>query len=184
MSRMERVFFGLILAIVTLSSGEAGNLRLESTDLSPRLSIRHVYDGYGCGGENLSPELSWSGEPKGTKSFAVTMYDPDAPREKGWWHWILFDIPKGVHRLPRGAGNPEKGLLPPGAKEGKNDFGTLGYGGACPPRGHGPHRYIFTLYALKKEHLPLKPEMSPAEAAAVIEKYAMEKASIVSRYGR
>ncbi len=99
-----------------------------------------------CGGQNISPALSWQGAPPGTKSFVVTMYDPDA--QGGWWHWIVYDIPAGAAGLAEGS-------LPAGAKAGKNDFGDTGYGGACPPPGSGPHHYEITVWALGTPTLPV-----------------------------
>ena len=166
---------------LTLSGGA---FTLESPDISGRLSLKQVYNGLGCHGENISPKLHWRGEPKGTKSFAVTLYDPDAPTKKGWWHWIVFNIPSGVHELLSGAGNPSAHLLPGGAVQSRNDFGTLGYGGACPPAGDRPHRYIVTVYALDVEKLLLGPDTSPARAVSMIESHAIAKASRMAYYGR
>ena len=112
-----------------------------------------VHSAMGAGGDNLSPDLSWSGAPEGTQSFALTLYDPDAPTGSGWWHWVVYDIPATVTSLPRGAGAAGGAILPAGAKMGHTDFGTADYGGAAPPPGHGPHRYIFTLYALNTPKL-------------------------------
>lgn len=112
-----------------------------------------VHSAMGAGGDNLSPDLSWSGAPEGTQSFALTLYDPDAPTGSGWWHWVVYDIPATVTSLPRGAGAAGGATLPGGAKMGHTDFGTADYGGAAPPPGHGPHRYIFTLYALNTPKL-------------------------------
>lgn len=112
-----------------------------------------VHSAMGAGGDNLSPDLSWSGAPEGTQSFALTLYDPDAPTGSGWWHWVVYDIPATVTSLPRGAGAAGGATLPAGAKMGHTDFGTADYGGAAPPPGHGPHRYIFTLYALNTPKL-------------------------------
>jgi Raf kinase inhibitor-like YbhB/YbcL family protein len=114
----------------------------------------------------------------------VTVYDPDAPTGSGWWHWIVFNIPKTVHRLPRGAGDPKSGLMPEGAVQGVTDFGTVGYGGACPPKGDRPHRYIFTVYALDVAKLPLDAKSSPALVGYMLEKHALAKASLMAYYGR
>ncbi len=162
----------------------AGDFMLESPDVAERLTIEQVYDGFGCHGKNISPELFWRDEPKGTKSFAVTVFDPDAPTGKGWWHWVVFDIPAGVHHLPRGAGSGRKTGLPKGAVESLNDFGTVGYGGACPPKGDRAHRYIFTVYALDVERLPAGPKTPPREVARMIEEHALARASLTARYGR
>jgi Raf kinase inhibitor-like YbhB/YbcL family protein len=96
----------------------------------------------GCGGDNESPQLSWSGAPAGTRSFAITCFDPDAPTGSGYWHWLLFDVPASVTQLAYGEGTPK------GSTTGRNDYGQSEYGGPCPPGGDGEHRYIFTVYAL------------------------------------
>jgi len=100
-----------------------------------------------AGGQNISPQLSWTGAPEGTKSFALTCYDPDAPTDIGFVHWVLFDLPANVTELPEGAG----GSPPAGAIEGYTDYGVSAWGGCAPPPGHGPHHYHFTVYALDVE---------------------------------
>ncbi len=174
----------LIILLSFISTLSGGNFTLKSPDLSGQLSMEQVYNGFGCKGKNISPELIWSGEPKGTKSFAVTVYDPDAPTGSGWWHWLVFNIPSSVHRLPRGAGDPSKNLLPKGAVQSVTDFGKPGFGGACPPQGDRAHRYIFTVYALDVPSLPLGPDASPALVGYMLEKHALAKASLISYYGR
>lgn len=99
----------------------------------------------GCGGSNQSPQLSWSGAPAGTSSFAITCFDPDAPTGSGYWHWLAFDIPASVSKLDAGAGT---GRAPAGGKSATCDYGISSYGGPCPPQGDAPHHYIFTVYAL------------------------------------
>jgi Raf kinase inhibitor-like YbhB/YbcL family protein len=112
------------------------------------IGMEHVFTG--CGGKNVSPQLSWSGQPAGTKSFAITCFDPDAPTGSGYWHWIVFDIPAKIVSLEAGAGKSES---PAGGKSGSSDYGMNTYGGPCPPKGDTPHRYIFTVYALDVESL-------------------------------
>jgi len=141
----------------------------------------HVYRGYGYNGENRSPQLSWSGAPPGTKSFAVTVHDPDAPRPGGWWHWLVFDIPATGTGLPEAAGNGAG--LPPGAIESVTDFGSPGYGGPAPPPGR-PHRYVFTVYALKVAKLGLTSTAAPAVVDAAIRKYRLAEASITAKFGK
>ncbi|BDY12265.1 YbhB/YbcL family Raf kinase inhibitor-like protein [Hydrogenimonas cancrithermarum] len=175
----------LILAIVGIQALlMAEGFTLESPDVSGELSVEQLYDGFGCNGGNISPLLRWHGEPKGTKSFAVTLYDPDAPMGSGWWHWIVFNIPSDVHRLPKGAGDPKRGSLPKGTVQSVNDFGTVGYGGACPPVGDRPHRYVFTVYALDVESIRLPFDTPPAMVESTLEKHALAKASFVAYYGR
>jgi Raf kinase inhibitor-like YbhB/YbcL family protein len=124
----------------------------------PQLSKAFGVDG----GEDISPSLSWSGFPEGTKSFVVTCYDPDAPTVSGFWHWTVYNIPASITSLVTGAGNPDGLFLPEGAKMLKNDAGFAGFCGAAPPPGHGKHRYIFCVSALPVETLPIDAETTPA----------------------
>ena len=183
-ANLKKIVSILLTATLIAAALYAGNFTLKSPDLSGQLSIEQVYSGFGCSGKNISPKLEWSSAPKGTKSFAVTVYDPDAPTGSGWWHWIVFNIPASVHALPRGAGDPSGRLLPKGAVQSRTDFGGVGYGGACPPVGDRPHRYIFTVYALDVPKLPLDADTPPALVGFMLEKHAIAKASLISYYGR
>jgi len=158
---------------------------LTSTDLHADRPIAsaQVYSGMGCEGQNQSPELKWTGAPEGTKTFAITMYDPDAPTGSGWWHWVVFNIPSNVTSLPTGAGNGSKNLLPPGAAVGSTDFGTPGYGGPCPPQGDKPHRYIVTVYALN-DSLTIPANATAAYVGFNIHAHTIGKATLIARYGR
>jgi len=118
--------------------------------------------GFGCAGGNQSPHLAWSGAPAGTKSFAVTCFDPDAPTGSGFWHWVVANIPPNVTELPLDAGNPASGKLPAGALQTRTDFGAPGYGGPCPPEGDHPHRYLFTVFACGLDALPVQADTSAA----------------------
>lgn len=112
----------------------------------------------GCGGQDISPQLSWSGFPPETKSFVVTCFDPDAPTPSGFWHWAVSNLPADVTELASGAAEN----LPADALAHLNDAGTRGYIGAAPPAGHGPHRYIFCVTAVDVERLDLDENASPA----------------------
>jgi Raf kinase inhibitor-like YbhB/YbcL family protein len=114
------------------------------------------------GGKDLSPQLSWSGAPEGTKSYAVTVYDPDAPTGSGFWHWAVADIPAGVTELPAGAGDDTGSGLPEGAFQVLNDARMARFIGAAPPAGHGPHRYFIVVHALDVEHIGVPAEATPA----------------------
>ena len=150
-----------------------------------RFEHRHVLNGFGCEGGNQSPALEWSGAPAGTKSFAITCYDPDAPTGSGWWHWVMFDVPGTATKLDANAGDPAGGKAPVGAKMSNTDFGKPGYGGPCPPPGHGPHRYVFTLHALKCDALGIDPATSTAAFVGFnLHFNALATASFTLHFGR
>lgn len=131
--------------------------------------------------DNLSPHLAWSGAPEGTRSYAVTVFDPDAPTGSGFWHWTVANIPVDVTELPAGAGSL-KGALPPGAVSGRTDFGEPGFGGAAPPPGHGPHRYVFTVFAVDQETLPVTENDTGAKYGFNLHFHTLAKASITATY--
>lgn len=174
----------LILSAAGIRADSAG-FRLTSSDITDggTLPERHVFNGFGCTGENLSPQLSWSGAPEGTRSFAITAYDPDAPTGSGWWHWTVVNLPASTTGLPTGAGSPG-GALPAGAVQGRTDYGRSGYGGAAPPPGDKPHRYQFTVWALKVDHLPLDEESSGAMVGFMLNANVLAKATLTNTYGR
>ena len=147
------------------------------------IGMDHVFGGFGCTGKNISPALSWSGAPEGTKSFAITVYDPDAPTGSGWWHWTVVNIPATVTALAAGAGST-KPALPKGAIEGRTDFGKPGYGGPCPPKGDKPHRYVFTVFALSVEKLDLTGEASGAMVGFNLHGSTLATASFTAMFGR
>lgn len=173
-----------LAAVAPLGLAASPRLTLQSPDMRPggTIALGHVYDDSGCHGGNISPALLWSHPPAGTRSFAVLMFDPDAPGG-GWWHWAVFDIPAGVAALRAGAGNPATHLLPAGAIEVRNDFGSLGYGGPCPPPGP-PHHYRLMLYALRLAKLGLGANASAAQVAAGARANALAATEIVGIYGR
>jgi len=162
-----------------------GSLKLHSADMKAGSSLgeQQVYNSFGCSGKNVSPALSWSGAPSGTKSYAITLYDPDAPTGSGWWHWVVYNIPTAVTSLPSGAGNAG-GKLPSGAVQGRTDFGTSGYGGPCPPTGDKPHRYIFTVYALKTDKIDVPADSGGALVGYMLHANALAKGTLLTRYGR
>jgi Raf kinase inhibitor-like YbhB/YbcL family protein len=182
---MLDLFGVLLLAATAAPSSTHATFVLTSADLHAGTPIAsaQIYDGMGCDGQNQSPELSWKGAPRGTKSFAITMYDPDAPTGSGWWHWVVFNIPADVTSLPKGAGDSSKQLLPPGAALGNTDFGAPGYGGPCPPPGSEPHRYIVTVYALNAS-LSIPGNATAAYVGYNILAHSIGKASLMARFGR
>ena len=140
--------------------------------------------GFGCGGGNTSPHFRWDGAPAGTKSFALTCFDPDAPTGSGFWHWVVVNIPPGVTELPLDAGNPEGGKLPAGALQVRTDFGKPGYGGPCPPAGDHPHRYLFTLHAVSMDTLPVTADTAAAVVGFYLNFNTLAKASLMGLYKR
>ncbi len=156
---------------------------LVSPDLGGQFTEEFVYNNFGCEGQNLSPHLVWRNAPAGTKSFAITMYDPDAPTGSGWWHWLVFDIPASVTELTTGASHHDN-QMPAAAIQSLTDFGTYGYGGPCPPPNDGDHRYIITVYALPETRLGLDKNATPATVGFYLNNKALAKASLLIYYGR
>ena len=138
--------------------------------------------GFGCAGGNTSPHLAWSGAPAGTKSFAVTCYDPDAPTGSGFWHWLVVNIPADVTELKQGAGSAG-GALPKGALMTRTDFGKPGYGGPCPPEGDHPHRYLFTVFAVS-DTLDVGADTSAAVVGFNLHFKTLAKAAIMGLFKR
>lgn len=147
-----------------------------------RMPQEQVFKGMGCQGENISPELRWSGAPADTKSYAVTMYDPDAPTGSGWWHWVVFNIPASINVLPKDAGSLPLKLLPEGVVQSRTDYGKAGYGGACPPPGDLAHRYFTTIWALDTPSLPLNSNASGAMVGYYLHQHALAKAVLMTTY--
>lgn len=184
--RKNSVLFGALLGVFAFSAGAfaAEKFTVESAAFKAgdTLANAQVFKGFGCEGGNVSPALAWKNAPKGTKSFAVTVYDPDAPTGSGWWHWTVFNIPANVASLAEGAGSG-KGL-PAGAKQGRTDFGSAGYGGPCPPKGDKPHRYIFAVHALKVEKIDLDENASGALVGFMLNANRLARTTLVGKYGR
>ena len=177
-----------LLTTIRLAASATGEqFRLTSADFTPgaTLSDEQAFDGMGCTGRNVSPALRWSGAPAGTKSFALLLHDPDAPTGgAGWWHWIAYDIPAQTTELRKGAGKADGSAMPAGAASVANDYGTPGYGGPCPPAGDKPHRYVFTLYALKVDKLELPQGAHAPVVGFVANANTIAKASVTGMYGR
>jgi len=178
-AKMKMKFAALLFGFSIGHSLASGQIRLESPSMHNGATVASEQLATDCGGKNHSPALAWSGAPAGTKSFAITLLDPDAP-SGDFWHWVVFDLPVQIDRLRVGAGN---GSLPGGAKQTRNDYGGTGYGGPCPPPG-STHRYILTIYALDIDHLPATAATSPGQVVALIGKHALAKSAILARYGR
>ncbi|MGB7213024.1 MAG: YbhB/YbcL family Raf kinase inhibitor-like protein [Gemmatimonadales bacterium] len=179
----------MLATSVALSRAEAQTtpaFTLTSSDVQQgrMLSSAQVFSGMGCTGRNVSPALAWQGAPTGTKSFAVTMYDPDAPTGSGWWHWVLYNIRPTVTSLPAGAGEAGKAHLADGAAQGNTDFGIPGYGGACPPPGDPPHHYHITIYALDVDTLDVPAGATAAYVGFNLHAHQLAKADLTALYGR
>ncbi len=188
MKLLSTLAFASFAALASLAAmpAAAAPFKLSSPTIKPngRLPIEQVFNDFGCSGKNQSPELIWTAGPKGTKSYALTVYDPDAPTGSGWWHWVVFNIPADVTKLPAGAGTVNNPLMPAGAVQGRTDFGVAGFGGACPPEGDKPHRYIFTVHALKTASIDLPPEASAALVGFMIHGSVLAKATFTAKYSR
>lgn len=159
---------------------EIKTFTLGSNDLGGIGTLREAH--FDCGGQNVSPQLSWINAPEGTRSFAITMYDKDAPTGSGFWHWLMFDIPATVNRLPADAGNPLQYLAPSDAIQSITDYGLYRYGGPNPPHGHGWHCYMITVHALQAASLKLTKDAPPARVGFALWKNTIAKASIVFYY--
>lgn len=162
------------LAAVLAGKVHAGGFHLQ---VDGPLTVRNSFDGAGCHGDNLRPAMRWSGAPSATRSFAITVHDPDAGGN-GWWHWVVFDLPASLHELPEGSAPP------PASHASHNDFGPSGWGGPCPPVGDAPHHYVFTVYALDVPTLRLPAGATAMQADAAIRKHAMAQAHATLTYGR
>lgn len=181
-----RFIISMLLLLLSASSAFCGDFVLTSPDIKEGQTLKdeQILNGFGCAGANLSPELHWANAPAGTKSFALTVYDPDAPTGSGWWHWVVFNIPADVTALPAGAGSGQAKGLPVRALQSRTDFGAPGFGGACPPQGDAPHRYQFSLYALDVEGLELSADSSAALVGFMLGQHTVGKASLTALYGR
>jgi Raf kinase inhibitor-like YbhB/YbcL family protein len=161
-----------------------GHFKLTAPDFvsKGRIALIHAYNGMGCSGQNISPALEWANAPAGTKSFAVTMYDPDAPTGSGWWHWVMYNIPADATGLVAGAGNGRN--APRGSAQGPTDFGTKGYGGPCPPQGDKPHHYHITVFALKTDKLAVPGNATSAYIGFNLNANKLATARVTGLYGR
>lgn len=164
----------------------ADNFTLSSHDIASgeMMNKAQEFKGFGCDGGDLSPHLKWSNAPKGTKSFALTAYDPDAPTGSGWWHWQVINIPVNVSEIPTGAGHGKNNTMPAGSMQIENDYGSASFGGACPPEGHGIHHYRFKIHALSVEKIELPANASGALAGYMINANTIESSTIESLYKR
>jgi Raf kinase inhibitor-like YbhB/YbcL family protein len=179
-------FTAMLTACMTLASAHAADFKLTSTDIGPDkpLAPEFVFSGFGCTGGNQSPALSWNGAPAGTKSYAVALFDPDAMQGRGFWHWLMLNIPASTTSLGRDAGKNDGSKMPGGAAQIKNGFRAMGYSGSCPPPADEPHAYVMTVYALKVNALEVPADATSAVMLTVIEANSLGKASLSYHFGR
>ena len=172
-------------AAASKGSAKAGKFALVSPDIGQdqNMAVDQVYNGFGCTGKNISPALFWSGAPAGTQSFAIMVHDPDAPTGSGFWHWVVYNIPASATSIPTEAGDTKKKIMPAGIVQGRNDFGTYGYGGPCPPPGK-VHHYHFRIFALKVAKLDVAADASPALIGFNVNANKLAEADLVGLYGR
>lgn len=170
----------------TTALAQAAGFTLTSPDVKANALMDKKFEAnvFGCTGENKSPALKWSGAPKDTKSFAVTVFDPDAPTGSGFWHWFVINIPAGTTELAANSGAVGGANLPKGATNVRIDYGFSGWGGACPPEGDKPHRYIFTVHALKTDKLDIPADATTAVAGFMTNANSIGKATFTAKYGR
>ncbi|MDH0127110.1 YbhB/YbcL family Raf kinase inhibitor-like protein [Brucella intermedia GD04153] len=169
-------------ALLAMGTAYATDFTVSSPGANRLLSETHFANGFGCAGDNLSPQISWKNAPKGTKSFAVSMYDPDAPTGSGWWHWVAINIPASISELPEGAGsNMDK--MPAGSMMTGTDVCQSAYFGACPPKGE-THRYVITVKALSVEKLDLPTDASGALAGFMTNASKLGEATITFKARR
>lgn len=173
----------LTLTVLSMTTAQAVDFQVVSNS-----HVRGVFSNaqfanvIGCTGTNLSPHLAWQSAPKGTKSYAVTMFDPDAPTGSGWWHWVVANIPASVNELREGAGS-DGGTMPQGALAVRGDSGMPGYAGICPPEGQ-THNYVITVHALKVEKLDLPLHVTPAMLSFITSTVSLGKATLTIAGGR
>jgi Raf kinase inhibitor-like YbhB/YbcL family protein len=155
------------------------------THLAAKVPDMYTANVFGCTGGNMSPPLQWSGAPAGTKSFVLTLFDPDEHGDpSGWWHWVVYDLPDSTNSLPKGAGVEHSTVLPAGTMQGRTDLGNDAYHGPCPDKGDPPHRYTFTIYALSVDKLDVPADSSGAMVVSTAKDHLLGKAVFIAHYGR
>ncbi|WP_213450544.1 YbhB/YbcL family Raf kinase inhibitor-like protein [Rhizomonospora bruguierae] len=155
---------------------------LTSTDLTDGGPKGDRYAHASVGGQNVSPQLSWSGFPEQTRGFVVTCFDPDAPTGSGFWHWVLVNLPASVTELPAGVASEGDDQLPDGAFHVRNDYGERAYGGAAPPAGDRPHRYVFAVHAIDVDKLGVTPDVAPAVVGFNLAFHTLARATLRVTY--
>lgn len=175
----------LITPLLFVSSLASAEMTISSDDIraGELMPKAQEFQGFGCDGDNRSPQLSWQGAPAGTQAYALLAYDPDAPTGSGWWHWQLINIPADTTTLAEGVGQAGGADLPPGSMQIRNDYGAHAFGGACPPAGDKAHRYQFTVFALKHK-LELPADASAALTGYMVRANALDSVTLEALYQR
>jgi Raf kinase inhibitor-like YbhB/YbcL family protein len=175
------------VAAAQVKSAPQSKFVLSSPDTQLAAKVPEIYTAnvFGCTGGNMSPPLQWTGAPAGTKSFVVTLFDPDVHDDpSGWWHWVVYNLPATVDKLPKGAGVEHSTVLPPGTMQGRTDLGNDAYHGPCPDKGDRPHQYTFTIYALSVAKLNVPADASGAMVVSTAKDSLLGKAVFIAHYGR
>ena len=178
MSKKILIIFIFLISVGAIMANSSFVLTSETIKNNQTLPNEQVLNSFDCTGENVSPDLKWSGAPAGTKSYALLVHDPDAPRPTGWWHWLVVNIPVTKTEFKKG----EKLSMP--MLETVTDFKNTGYGGACPPKGHGVHHYNFTIHALNTEKLDVSVDTDPNEVEKLVKSHALASSTITALYQR
>lgn len=174
-----RNFFCILIALIVIKTASAQTFTLKSNDLGGQFTNEFTANAFGCNGSNKSPELNWANAPESTKSFAITMYDPDAPTGSGFWHWVVVDIAPTVHEIKAGAGDAKSNIAPANSLQSINDAGFPGYLGPCPPEHDAAHRYVITVYALKTDKLGNTATSTAALTGFMLNGQVLAKASLI-----
>ena len=174
-----KFLFGFLFSTLIAHGVFSQTFTLKSSSLGGQFTNEFTANAFGCSGGNNSPQLSWANAPAETKSFAVTMYDPDAPTGSGFWHWVMVDIPANIKELKQNAGDAKAGIAPAGSLQTNNDAGFGGYLGPCPPEHDAAHRYVITVYALKTGKLGTNTTSSAAFTGFMLGQNTLSKASII-----
>ena len=186
---IKRIAAGtLVISMYVGAAAAPTTFTLSSPDLPAGKPIAEQFTAntWGCHGANESPDLKWVNAPAGTKSFAITMFDPYRPPASGWWHWLVYDIPASANELPRRAGTPGNPGMPQGARQVKPDGEAPEphYYGPCPDEGDPPHHYTITIYALSVDHLKVHDTATPADIDSEIASKTIGKAQLVRLFSR
>jgi Raf kinase inhibitor-like YbhB/YbcL family protein len=181
-----RVIGLLAATAMTTLAGPAWAMEISSPAIGSdgTIPLKYTANAFGCNGENVSLPLEWKAVPAEAKSLAVTMYDPDAPTGSGFWHWLVVNLPVSATGLAEGVGEPGNAKLPAGGVQARGDAGVAGYFGPCPPEGDAPHRYIFTIFAVKADKLDINADTSGAVVGFNLHFNTIDKASVTYTYGR